>query len=93
MLSTFDPVNNRGNGYFHNNTTDDVIQQLQLAINTVRELRKNKEMYNSNLRRMMTDIRYRFSLEKMVEGYLQIYDELGQNFNLFTGGYKPFITK
>jgi hypothetical protein len=41
----------------------------------------------------MPDIRYRFSLKKMVEGYAQIYDELGHKYGLFTDGYKPLLMK
>lgn len=85
---------NRGNGFLYEHTNADGLKYgINQAIKHIREISKNPEAHNEHLRKMMIHGRREFSLDKMVEGYLQVYEEVGAIYNLFTHGYSHYITK
>lgn len=89
ILKEFDLAKNFGNGFFYKRPCVEGLKQgLQKAVNAIVELQKNPTLYNSQLRRMMSQARHEFSINKMVDNYIDIYEELGIAYNLFTEGYK-----
>lgn len=92
ILKNFNKGTLKGNGIIYENSDT---AGLRYGINTlvpiIRGLQDNPESYNKVMREMMTMARCDFSQDKMVEGYLQGYEELGKKFNLFTNGYSHFI--
>jgi glycogen synthase len=91
ILREFDVAKKQGNGFFYKTpNADDLKNGLQNAIMAITKLQKNPQLYNAHLRRMMTDARRDFSITKMVESYIDVYEQLGHAYNLFTDGYSHF---
>lgn len=94
ILRQLDENTMKGNGilYKHSNA-----EGMKYGINTivsiVRKLQANPELYNKIMRENMIYGRNEFSLDKMVEGYLQVFDEAAAKHKLFTDGYVHFIQK
>jgi len=85
---------NIGNGFLYNNID---VGGLSYGLNTtmkhLREISQNPQAHNDELRRMMIKGRTDFSLDKMIDGYIELYEELGVKFDLFNEGYGHFIRK
>jgi glycogen synthase len=88
IINEFEISKNSGNGFLYEIADGPGLKYgLQTAINAINELQKNPQAHNNQLRRMMKDAREEFSINKMVEGYIDVYEELGMLYNLFTDEY------
>jgi len=92
ILQELDISRNYGNGFLFKYPDEKGVGYGQdKSISALRQLKSNHGLYNETLRRVMISGRNDFSLDKMIEGYMMLYEELGMKANLFTDEYKHFI--
>ncbi|MCA9478422.1 MAG: hypothetical protein KC535_04715, partial [Nanoarchaeota archaeon] len=80
MLTEFEPSKKKGNGFFieggESTRQEAFTRTLYRTVDTLTELKKNKTLYNSELKRMMKRVRNDYSVKKMASHYEPIIDRM-----------------